>query len=95
MKAKSIQLEIENITHQQSSQHWQNQFKELNIKFENNLTELMSSQGDNKNLNTKLSDMRQLLRDTQDQNKLMAIEKLELIQEKSRLEGQLKQMQNP
>ena len=93
LKFKIDELEKENVRRQQTSQHWQHQFKESNTKFENNLTELTSLQSDNKILNTKLMDINQLLRDIQDQNKLMANEKLGLIQEKASLEGQLKQMQ--
>jgi len=94
LRFKVDDLEKENVRHQQTSHHWQHQFKELNTKFENTLTEIMSSQSEIKILNNKLIDISQLLRDAQDQNKLMAIEKLELIQEKAHLEGQLKQMQN-
>lgn len=93
LKNKVGKLEKENITHQQSSQHWQQQFKELNSKLENNRIEMMSLQSDNRILNNQLVDIKQLLRDAQDQNKLVANEKLELIQEKAQLEGQLKQMQ--
>lgn len=93
LKIKLIQLEKENATFQQSNDHWQHQFKEINTKFENNLTELISLKSDNSIFNTQLSDMKQLLRNTQDQNKLMTIEKLDLIREKAQLEGQLKQMQ--
>lgn len=53
----------------------------------------MSLQSDNKALNNQFVDMKQLLRDLQHQNKLMASEKLELIQEKAQLEGQIKQIQ--
>lgn len=87
------ELEKESARQQQTSHHWQHQFKELNTKFENTLTELMSSQSEIKILNNQLIDISQLLRDAQDQNKLMANEKLGLIQEKASLEGQLKQMQ--
>lgn len=93
LKVKMSELEKENITHQQASQHWQFQFKDFENKLENNLAERISLQSDNKVLNKQMIDMNQLLRDAQDLNKLIAQEKLELIQEKSRLEGQLKQIQ--
>lgn len=92
-KNKVIELEKENITYQQNSQHWQHQCKELNTKFENNLSELISLQSDNKTLNGQLSDLKQILCNHQDQNKSMANEKIELLQEKAQLEGQLKYMQ--
>lgn len=93
LKNKVSQFEKENITHQQSSQHWQQLFKELNTKLEKNLTETVSLESENKFLNNQLNEMKQLLRDTQGQNKLMANEKLGLIQDKAQLEGQIKQMQ--
>lgn len=93
LKVKISQLEKENIIHQQISQHWQQRFEEHNNKLENNLTKLMSLESDNKIFNNQLIDMKQLLCDVQDQNKLMVTEKLELIQAKAHLEGQLKQMQ--
>jgi chromosome segregation ATPase len=92
-KFKVTELEKENVVHQKTSQHWQNQFNELNAKYENKLAEVISLQSDSKVINSQLIDLKQLFRDVKDQNKLIANEKLEMIQEKARLEGQIKQMQ--
>lgn len=93
LKNKANQLEIENITYLHETQHGKEKFKECNDKLENSLAELISLQSDNKVLNSQLSDIKKLLRDAQDQSKLIANEKLELIQERAYLEGQVKQMQ--
>ena len=87
------QLEKNNIESQQTSQHWQNQFEKLQKLLEIKFTEVVALQGDNKLLNQQMIDIKQLLRDTQDQNKLLASEKWELAQEKAQLEGQINQMQ--
>jgi hypothetical protein len=93
MKDKIIQLEKSHIENQHMSQHWQQQCKEHERKLENKMSEWMTVQSENKILNQTLIDAKQLVCDTQDQNKLLASEKWELAQEKAQLEGQMKQMQ--
>lgn len=93
LKDKIQQVEKANMEHMQMSQHWQHQHKELEKKCENNTSDLIALQSDNKTLNQQLIEAKQLLRDTQDQNKLLADDKWELAQEKAQLEGQIKQMQ--
>lgn len=90
---KAEQLEKENIEFKQKSQYWQDQCKSIEIKLANKLAEMISLQSDNKNLNQKISDIQQLLRDVENQNKLLANDKWNLAQEKAQIEGQLKQMQ--
>lgn len=87
------QLEKNNIKYQQTSLHWQGQFNDLQRSFETKITEIIALQGDNKLLNQQLIDIKDSLRNVGDQNKLLASEKWELVQEKARLEGQIKQMQ--
>lgn len=93
LKDKIQQLEKTNIVYQQTSQHWQNQFKDSQTAFEIKYTEIITLQGDNKILSQQLIDMQGLIQHIQDQNKLLASEKWELVQEKAHLEGQIKQMQ--
>jgi hypothetical protein len=93
LKNKAEQLEKINIEHQQTRHHWQHQFNSQQKSFEAKLCEVVSLQSDNKILNQQLFDTKQLLRDAQDQNKLLASEKWELSQENASLKGQLKQLQ--
>lgn len=93
LKANINQLEKTNIENQHTSQHWQQQYKEFEKKLEAKMRELISLQSDNRMLNQQLIDTKQLVHNTQDQNKLLVTEKWELAQEKAQLEGQLKQMQ--
>src|SRR5581483_836292 len=82
LKNKVQQLERTNIEYQQTSHHWQNQFKDSQGLFEAKLAEMIALQSDNKLLNQQLIDIKELLRNTQDQNKLLMSEKWELAQEK-------------
>lgn len=93
MKESINQFEKSNIENQQTWLYWQQQCKEFEKKFENKSDELITLQSDNKILNHRFIDLKKLLGDTQDQNKLLANEKWELAQKKAQLEGQLKQMQ--
>ncbi len=93
MKDKIKQCEKSHIENQKMSEHWQKQYRELEKKFENKITELMALQSDNKILNQQLTDTKKLLCNAQDQNKLLTREKWELAEEKAMIEGQLKQMQ--
>jgi chromosome segregation ATPase len=87
------QLKQDNMEHRQASQHWQQQFQVVEKKWENKLVEFISLQSDNHLVNQQLKDAKQLLREARDQNKYLASEKWELVQEKAQLEGQMKQMQ--
>lgn len=93
LKNKIVQLDKENISYLQASQHWQLQFKEMEIKLENKLAEITSLQSDNKFLSKQLADNKQIQYSLQDQKALLVNEKWELAQEKAQLEGQLMQMQ--
>lgn len=77
----------------QSSQYWQNRFNELQKNSENKISEFINAQSEIKTLLQKINDTKQLLQDTQSQNKLLANEKWSLAQEKAQLEGQIRQMQ--
>lgn len=93
IKNKTAELEKTNMEYLQTSQHWQQQFKEGQKSLESKMSEFVTLQGDNKILSQQLADIKKLLQDVQNQNKLLASEKWELVQEKAQLEGQLKQMQ--
>ena len=86
-------LEKANVEHQQSSHHWKSQLENLQKSFEIKFSEVIALQSENKLLNQQMIDAKQLLRNLEDQTKLLASEKWELAQEKAQLEGQLKQMQ--
>ncbi|MHB1946942.1 MAG: DNA-binding protein [Gammaproteobacteria bacterium] len=77
----------------QSTQYWQNQFKEIQKSLDNKISEYIGIQTEVKVLSLQLVDLKKLLSVAQDQNKFLANEKWSLAQEKSQLEGQLKQMQ--
>ncbi len=76
-----------------ASQNWQNQYQALEKILNEKTNQLIDSETEAKLLSQQLIDSKQALSATQDQNKLLAHEKWDLIQEKSQLEGQLKQMQ--
>lgn len=76
-----------------TAQHWQNQYKELQQSLQEKSHQLMEAQTESKLLLQQLSDSRQTVNALQDQNKLLGHDKWILAQEKSHLEGQLKQMQ--
>lgn len=75
------------------SQHWQNQYNELQKILQEKTNQFIDIQTDNKLLSQQLMDARKAFKDMQDQNSLLGSEKWGLAQEKSQLEGQLKQMQ--
>lgn len=91
LKREISRLEKTSIEHQQSSQHWHDQFNQSQESIENRITEIIALQSDNKLLNQQLIDAKDLLRNMQDHNKLLASEKWDLAQEKARLEGQMRQ----
>ncbi len=94
LKKEIQQLGKTNVEYQQASQHWQNQFQELQKSFEAKLREVTLLQSDLANSKQRLVDAKELLLEAQSQNKLLASEKWELAQAKAQLEGQIKQMQN-
>jgi predicted nuclease with TOPRIM domain len=65
----------------------------LQEKLENKTVVLCTLENDNKNLTQQLVDAKQFMNDIKDQNKLLTHEKWELAQEKSQLQGQMKQLQ--
>ena len=56
-------------------------------------SQFIDIQTENKLLSQKQAEVKQSLADTQNQNKLLSHEKWEIAQEKSHLEGRLRQMQ--
>jgi hypothetical protein len=93
LKHEIKQLEKTNIERQQASQHWQNQFHDLQEAIEKKINEVIVLQADNKLLNQQLIDRKNALQNIQDQNKLLNQEKWELAQERAKLEGQVEQIQ--
>lgn len=85
--------EKEKIVYLRDSQHWQNQSNELQRMLQEKTNQFIDIQADNKLLSQQLMDARKAFKETQDQNSLLSNEKWELAQEKSQLQGQLKQMQ--
>jgi hypothetical protein len=88
------QLEKEKIEYLHASQHWQNQYKELQQIVSEKNNQLNDNQVETKLLSDKLIDMKQILNEIKEQNKILIHDKWVLAQEKAQLEGQLKQMQN-
>lgn len=76
-----------------SSQHYQKGYEELQKDINNSNNALLLAQSETKLLSQKLMDAQQMLASLQDQNRLLDHDKWALAQEKSQLEGQLKQMQ--
>lgn len=76
-----------------ASQHWQGLYQTLRTENHSHLVQLADLQAEIKILKKQLADNQKGLSHLQDQNKLLGNEKWILMQEKSQLEGQLKQMQ--
>lgn len=87
------EAEREKSEYVRDSQHWQNQHKELQNMLQEKTNQFIDMQTDNKLLSQQLIDARKAFKDIQDQNNLLGNERWNLMQEKSQLEGQLKQMQ--
>lgn len=79
--------------HLNASLHWQKQYTEVKNKLDLKTNQLIDIQTENKIIFQQQTDMKQSLKDFQEQNKFLIHEKLELSQEKSHLEGRLRQMQ--
>lgn len=80
--------------HIQSKQHWQTQYNETRKILENKISEFINTHTELKLASQLLADTKQSLVDLKNRNRLLADDKLILAQEKSQLEGQLKQMQS-
>jgi chromosome segregation ATPase len=93
LKEQTLQLEKVCNEYQYTQQYWQRQYEESEKKLENRSSAFITLQANNQVLSQQLIEIKQLVVDTKDQHKLLANEKLILIQEKAQLEGQLKQMQ--
>lgn len=76
----------------QAKNHWQSQFQEMQKKVDDKTVSLVELQKENAILSHQLSSAQNQVRELNDQNKSLALEKWELGQEKSQLEGQLKQV---
>jgi hypothetical protein len=72
---------------------YQNQNKQLLTTINDQSNQMINHQAENKTLSNQFAERTHELRAVKDQLKLIAQEKWELIQEKARMEGQLKQMQ--
>jgi chromosome segregation ATPase len=75
------------------SQHWQQQYAELQKILNDKTNQLIDVQSETKSLLQQLKEVKSNLSDSQDQNKLLSHERWVLAQEKAQFEGQLKQMQ--
>ena len=76
-----------------TSQHWQAQHLETQKALKDNVAQLVALEMEKRLLSHELSESRKHLKMSQDQAKLLAMEKWDLAQEKAQLVGQLKQMQ--
>jgi hypothetical protein len=93
LRSRCEKIERAKNEHLQSSQHWQNQYKEIQITLNNKTNQLIDIQAESKLLSQQLIQVQQAFVEAQDQNKLLIHDKWLLAQEKAQLEGQLKQMQ--
>jgi len=92
-KLQLINIEKEKFEYLHISQHWQNQFNELQKSFSEKTEIMLNVQTDVKLLSQQLMEAKTTITDLHNQNTQLNHEKWTLIQEKSVLEGQLKQMQ--
>jgi chromosome segregation ATPase len=90
---KLHEAEKKAIEHLDKSIHWQNQYNESQNKLDLKINQFIDIQTENKIIFQKQTELKQSLKDFQEQNKLLIHEKWELSQEKSHLEGRLRQMQ--
>ncbi|MEO8963788.1 MAG: hypothetical protein ABI370_03870 [Gammaproteobacteria bacterium] len=89
-KYSSFEKELnENI---QAKNHWQSQFQEMQQKINDKTVSFVELQKENAVLSQQLYSSQNQVKELNDQNKSLALEKWELGQEKSQLEGQLKQV---
>ena len=92
-KSKLEEVEKTTSEHLSASLHWQNQYHELQKKLDLKTSQFVDIQAESKIILQKQIEMQQSLKDLQDQNKLLSHEKWEIAQEKSHLEGRLRQIQ--
>lgn len=92
LKIKASDHEKNALEHHQASQRWETQYQEQIKLIEAKTAQLIESQYEVKLLTLKLDDSKQALAELQDQNKIISNDKWVLAQEKSILEGQLKQI---
>lgn len=78
----------------QEQQHWQEQFKVLQTKYDEQNKSFLELQTQYFILSQESKTMKLELKEIHDQNKLLAHEKWELGQEKAQLYGQLKQLES-
>jgi chromosome segregation ATPase len=89
-------LEVSEISKQENlsmSQHWQNQYNVSQKLLDDKTNQFIEVQAETKLLSQQLGQVNLSLKQLQDQNKLLSLEKWEFAQEKSHLEGRLRQMQ--
>ncbi|MDR3492549.1 MAG: DNA-binding protein [Gammaproteobacteria bacterium] len=75
-----------------SENHWKKQCESLQYKVEEQNCTLTNLQKDIAVISQQLSSTRDAVKELKDQNKLLTLEKWEIAQEKSQLQGQLKQL---
>ena len=86
-------LEKQKNEHCQASQHWHQQYQEQQNTLKETISQLVDAKTEERSTAKQLSDLQRALKDLHDQAKLLGHEKWTIIQEKARLEGQLKQME--
>ncbi|MEO8402121.1 MAG: DNA-binding protein, partial [Gammaproteobacteria bacterium] len=80
--------------HLSASLHWQNRYNESQNKLDLKMSQFIAIQTENKLLLQQQIEIKESLKKSQDQNNLLSHEKWEIGQEKSHLEGRLRQMQD-
>lgn len=86
-------IEQEKAKYYHASEHWQRQYKEIQLDNNEKMKQLNNTQSEIQLLNKELKKTRHAITILEEQNKLSAHEKWLLVQEKAQLEGQLKQTQ--
>jgi hypothetical protein len=89
-----LTLEKNNAELKRSNEHWENQYLEQQKILENKLNSLADIQSEFKLTFQQLTDAKEFIKELRDQNRFITNEKLQLLQEKSQLEGMLRQLQN-
>lgn len=85
--------EQEKLEYLHASEYWQGQHNDLQKILQEKNTQLIDLQTETNLSMQKLTETKEMLKDVQNQNKLLVHDKWILAQEKASLEGQLKQMQ--
>jgi chromosome segregation ATPase len=78
---------------QQSAIHWQNQITEYQAQLNDKSSQIIDMRAEIKVTSQQINDTKETLKELQAHNNLLSHDKWILAQEKSQLEGQLKQMQ--